>query len=101
MKNNNKIKRFTTVLLLVFSIISCKNNSDWYPDGKVLVSSFSEDTDASGAKYCTVFYCIENIGKSKICQSTISFQITTDKNEYHITKVNATSILQRVRSGIV
>ena len=93
MIETNIRKGLAILLLFLFSILSCQNSSDWYPDGKVSVSSFSEDTDASGDKYCTVFYCIENVGQSKISQSTISFLITTDKNEYYVTKVNENSIL--------
>lgn len=93
MKRINKRNRIGIILILLVAMISCRDSSEWYPTGLATVSSFSEATDASGNKYCTVFYCIENTGNSKISLSTISFKVVTDKNEYYVTKINENAIL--------
>lgn len=91
----NKIKFWLITILCIIALgfISCTNSDDWYPSGNVKISSFSEYKEGSGNKIGVIFYSVENTGNSKIVQSTVSFKILTDMDEYYNTKVSQTTIL--------
>jgi len=91
--NNLKQSRnifFLVVMLLIF-FIACSNQENWYPQGKAKVENMFEIVETQKQCLCTI--SIENIGKSKINQSTISLQVTTTEHSYYHTIVSSIGIV--------
>jgi hypothetical protein len=82
MKMKLKILLFFYIAAMV-SILSCQNETRWYPEAEVEISSSVEYFDpASGAKALQITLVIHNPSNTSITTSTLAVQVRTDTREY-------------------
>jgi hypothetical protein len=75
------MKKLALCLFLVTALLSCSNESKWYPDAAVSVSNTYEYTDVTGTGLI-VTLVIHNTGNTSILASTVTVKVITDRHEY-------------------
>lgn len=89
---------YTLVLMavLIASLGSCRDPSDWYPSGTVEVAGYYE-LESLDAKSLYATVQISNTGGSVIGRSTFGLKATTDFSCYYNTVVSEIRILPGMR----
>lgn len=79
------------ICILVFFLVYCGGQLQWYPSGKAEIVSHHENSNEFGA-LCVVTYRIENTGEIAINESTIVLKLVTDNARYYDTIIDQTPV---------